>query len=90
MGALVSTAAIMGPKTKVRFCSTYEEPSNPYLICLAEPGARKSQAFRLSITEPLYTLHEPSASMQAENYTQLELFKHLKDHDVSAFFDVVQ
>lgn len=42
MGALVSTAAIMGPKTKVSVRSTYEEPSNIYLICLAEPGAGNS------------------------------------------------
>ncbi len=99
MGALVSTAAIMGPKAKVRVSSRYEEPTNIYAICLAEPGAGKSQAFKLVMTEPIYALKEPSGSMRVENYTQLGLFKHLKDHDgkaliaqeeMSAFFDLVQ
>ena len=99
MGALVSTAAIMGPKAKVRVSSRYEEPTNLYAICLAEPGAGKSQAFKLVMTEPIHSLKEPTGSMRVENYTQLGLFKHLKDHDgraliaqeeMSAFFDLVQ
>ena len=99
MGALVSTAAIMGPKAKVRVSSRYEEPTNIYAICLAEPDAGKSQVFKLVMTEPIHALKEPSGSMRVENYTQLGLFKHLKDHDgkaliaqeeMSAFFDLVQ
>ena len=41
MGSLVSTAAIMGPKAKIRVFSTYQEPTNLYVICLADPGAGK-------------------------------------------------
>lgn len=59
MGAIVTTAALMGPNTKVSIRSTYEEPTNVYAICLAYPGAGKSQAFRLSISEPVASL-EPA------------------------------
>ena len=99
MGALVTTAALMGPKAKVRVRDNYEEPTNMYAICLTDPGAGKSQAFRLSITEPTRTLTEPAASMRVENYTQLGLFRHLQDHngttlvaqeEMSAFFDLLQ
>ena len=88
MGALVSTAAIMGPKVKVRVSSRYEEPTNIYAICLAEPDAGKSQAFKLVMTEPIHALKEPSGSMRVENYTQLGLFKHLKDHDGKALIEM--
>ena len=67
MGALVSTAAIMGPKAKVRVSSRYEEPTNIYAICLAEPGAGKSQAFKLVMTEPIHALKEPLGSISVEN-----------------------
>ena len=68
MGSLVSTAAIMGPKAKIHVRSTYQEPTNLYVICLADLGAGKSQAFRLSMTEPIYALKEPVSSMRVENY----------------------
>lgn len=99
MGAVVTTAALMGPNTKVRIRSTYEEPTNLYAICLAYPGAGKSQAFRLSISDPTASLMEPACSMMVDDYTRQGLFKHLKEHDgralvaqeeMTAFFDLVQ
>jgi hypothetical protein len=45
MGAVVTVAAIMGPNARVHIHSTYEEPTNMYAICLAHPGAGKSQTF---------------------------------------------
>ena len=82
MGALVTTAVIMGPKTKVRVCSTYEEPTNIYAICLADPGAGKSQAFRLSISEPLSKLNQPACNMLVDEYTRQGLFKHLLEKEM--------
>lgn len=70
-----------------------------YAICLAYPGAGKSQAFRLSISDPVSHLMEPACSMMVDDYTQQGLFKHLKEHDgralvaqeeMTAFFDLVQ
>ena len=99
MGTMVTTAALMGPKARIQVRANYEEPTNMYAICLADPGAGKSQAFRLSITEPTRALKAPADTMRVENYTQLGLFRHLKAHDgtalvaqeeMSAFFDLVQ
>ena len=99
MGAIVTTAALMGPNTKVSIRSTYEEPTNIYAICLAYPGAGKSQAFRLSISDPVASLAEPACNMMVDDYTRQGLFKHLKEHDgralvvheeMTAFFDLVQ
>ena len=69
MDALVSAAAIKGLKAKVRVSSRYEELTNIYAIYLSEPGAGKSQAFKLVMTEPIHALKEPSGSMHVENYT---------------------
>lgn len=99
MGAIVTTAAIMGPKAKMQVRSTYEEPTNIYAICLADPGAGKSQAFRLAISDPLSTLNKPSCDMMVDDYTRQGLFKHLLEHngralvaqeEMTAFFDLVQ
>lgn len=99
MGALVTTVAIMGPKMKVRVRSTYMEPTNIYAICLADPGAGKSQAFRLSITEPINSLVSMAASMTVNNYTCQGLFEHLwtkngraliAQEEMMAFLDLVQ
>lgn len=96
MGTMVTTAALMA---RIQVRGNYEEPTNMYAICLADPGAGKSQAFRLSITEPTRALKPPADTMRVENYTQLGLFRHLMSHDgtalpaqeeMSAFFDLVQ
>ena len=96
---IVTTAAIMGPKAKMQVRSTYEEPTNIYAICLADPGAGKSQAFRLAISDPLSTLNKPSCDMMVDDYTRQGLFKHLLEHngralvaqeEMTAFFDLVQ
>ena len=96
MGSIVTAAALMGPNTKVSIRSTYEEPTIIYAICLAHPGAGKSQAFRLSISDPVAS---PACNMMVDDYTRQGLFKHLKDHDgralvvheeMTVFFDLVQ
>ena len=58
MGALVSTTAIMGPKMMVRVSSRYEEPTNIYAICLAEPGTGKSHAFKLVWNTKTFTVQQ--------------------------------
>ena len=99
MGALVTTAATMGPKTKVQIRGTYKEPTNVYAICLADPGAGKSQAFRLSMIDPINYLVSTARTMNVDDYTRQGLFKHLErqngralvaQEEMTAFFDLVQ
>ena len=61
----MSTAATIGPKAKIHVRSTYQEPTNLYVICLADPGADKSQTFRLSITE-VTDFMQSASSMHVE------------------------
>ncbi len=98
MGALTTTAAIMGPKSKMQVSSTYAEPTNLYAICISQPGAGKSQAFRLAIIDPVSSL-SASSSMMVDDYTRQGLFKHLREskgrayvaqEEMTAFFDLVQ
>ena len=44
VGALASTAALMGPKCFVEVRTTYREPTNLFAICVGFPGSGKSQA----------------------------------------------
>lgn len=99
MGALTTTAAIMGPKSCIRVSSTYVEPTNLYAICIVQPGAGKSQAFRLSIVEPLNGLKSSAAAMMVDDYTWQGLIKHLRERGgwayvaqekMTAFLDLVQ
>ena len=99
IGALVATAAIMGPKSFVKVRETYREPTNLYAICIGYPGSGKSQAYRMTIREPLQCLPEPMSTMLVDDYTKRGLFRHLQSHEgrallaheeMGAFFDLVQ
>ena len=99
IGALVTTAAIMGPKSFVKVRQTYQEPTNLYAICVGFPGSGKSQAYRMTVSEPLLALEPPFSNMLVDDYTKRGLFKHLQRHDgrallaheeMGAFFDLVQ
>ena len=50
IGALATTAAIMGPRSFIKIRDTYREPTNLYVICVGYPGSGKSQAFRMTVT----------------------------------------
>ena len=67
-----------------------------YAICIAQPGAGKSQVFRLSIVEPLNGLKSSAVAMMVDDYTRQGLFKHLREcggrayvaqEEMTAFFD---
>ena len=45
---------------------------------MADPGAGKSQAFRLSITDPISSLISTASSMTVDDYTREGLFKRLR------------
>ena len=59
LGALVSTAAAMGPNTQVQVRATHREPTNLFAIGIGFPGSGKSQAFRLSLSSPLSSMDHP-------------------------------
>ena len=59
IGALVTTAAIMGPKSFVKVRETYQEPTNLYAISVGFPGSGKSQSYRITVSEPLQALSSP-------------------------------
>lgn len=99
MGALVTTASIMGPRSFVKVRDTYQEPTNLYAICVGYPGSGKSQAYRMTIRDPLQSLEPPMSAMLVDDYTKRGLFKHLQSHEgrallaheeMGAFFDLVQ
>lgn len=53
VSALSTTACLMGPHTIISVRDTYFEPTNVFTVCMGQPGCGKSQAFRLSILDPL-------------------------------------
>ena len=82
---------------KVR--DTYTEPTNIYTICMAPPGAGKSQAFRESIMAPIDSLGLPASKILVDDYTRRGIFSHLQQQggralaayeEMSAFFDLIQ
>lgn len=99
IGSLVTTAAIMGPKSFVKVRETYREPTNLFAISVGFPGSGKSQAYRMTVGEPLTTLQPPFSTMLVDDYTKRGLFKHLQSHEgrallaheeMGAFFDLIQ
>ena len=93
VGALVTAAAIMGPKCFVRVRETYQEPTNLFAICIGFPGSGKSQAYNMTVRQPLQS---PLSTMLVDDYTKKGLFRHLQNHDGrallahGAFFDLIQ
>lgn len=99
LGSLITCASIMGPDTCVEVRATYTEPVNLYGISVGFPGCGKSQAFRMTITEPLSALPDPFSTMLVDDYTKRGLHKHLQSdcgraliahEEMGAFFDLVQ
>lgn len=96
--ALTTVAALMGPKVYVRLRKEYPEPVNLFTICMAEPGAGKSQAFRMSIIDPIMSLGSPLSNILVDEYTRRGLFRHLQQNsgrgllayeELTSFFDQV-
>ena len=78
--------------------ATYSEPCNLYGICIGFPGCEKSQAFRMTVTDPLAALSRPFNTMLIDDYTKKGLQKHIVGHEgqtliaqaeMGAFFDLV-
>ena len=99
VGALVSTAVLMGPDCYVKVRQTYREPTNVFAICIGRPGTGKSQAFAMTVREPLESLPPPLSSILVDDYTKKDLFIHLQTREgrallaheeMGAFFDLVQ
>ena len=98
LGAIATTAAIMGPKSFIKVRDTYKEPTNIYIISVGYPGSGKSQAYRMTVSEPIETLEPPFCSMLVDDYTKRGLHKHLQEHDrralvaheeLGALFDLI-
>lgn len=96
--AVTAVASLMGPKVYVRLREEYPEPVNIFTICMAEPGAGKSQAFRMAIIDPLMALGPPMSNILVDEYTRRGLFRHLQQNggrgllayeELTSFFDQV-
>ena len=75
------------------------QPTNLFAICVGFPGSGKSQAYRMTVREPLQSLASPLSSILVDEYTIRGLFRHLHSHggrellaheEMGAFFDLVQ
>ena len=98
IGALVTTAVLMGPKCFVKVRDTYREPTNLYAICIGFPGSGKSQAYRMTVGDPIQSLETPLSTILVDDYTKKGLFRHLQNHsgrallaheEMGSFFDLV-
>lgn len=98
-GCLTTVATLMGPLSSVKVRETYSEPTNLYLVCVAEPGVGKTQAIRLSVLDPLSAIGPPLSHIHVDDYTRQGLFAHLKQQEhralmaydeISSFFDLIQ
>lgn len=92
--AITAVAALMGPNVFVRLREEYSEPVNIYTVIMAEPGAGKSQAFRLAVIDPLESMQH----FLIDDYTRKGLFRHLQRtsgrgllayEELTQFFEVV-
>ena len=54
--ALSTTACLMGTDAMISVRDEYAEPTNMFTVCMGPPGCGKSQAFRLSVLDPLNDL----------------------------------
>ena len=54
VGAMVLTAVPMGPKCSIKIRHPYKEPTNLLAICIGFPGSGKSQAYHMTVREPLH------------------------------------
>ena len=88
----------MGAESAVKVRGTYSEPTNIFTIFLAESGLGKTQAFRLSILDPLSELGPPFSQVLVDDYTRQGLFTHLMNQkqrallaceEIQSFFDVI-
>ena len=98
-GCLTTVATLMGPLSSVKVRETYFEPTNIYLVCVAEPGVGKTQVIRLSVLDPLSAIGPPISHIHVDDYTRQGLFTHLKNQEhralmaydeISSFFDLIQ
>ena len=98
-GCLTTVATLMGPLSSVKVRETYFEPTNIYLVCVAEPRVGKTQAIRLSVLDPLSAIGPPISHIHVDDYTRQGLFTHLKNQEhralmaydeISSFFDLIQ
>ena len=94
--SVIST--LVGPKTKIKIRDRYHESCNLFLVCLSEPGAGKSQAFEVTVEEPLKQLKSPASSIVVHDFTRKGLFQHLVAHEgrallahseMSSFYELI-
>ena len=90
-GCLTTVATLMGPLSSVKVRETYSEPTNLYLVCVAEPGVGKTQATHLLILEPLSAIGPPLSHIHMDDYTRQQEHCALMAYDeISSFFDLIQ
>ena len=77
IGAFPVVSTLMGPNTKLRIRNRYSKPCNLFTVSLSEPGAGKSQAYKICVESPLRDLQLP---VVVHDITRKGLFQHLVAH----------
>ena len=72
--ALTITSCLMGPECIFEIRERHQEPCNIFTICLCEPGTGKTQAYKVSVEDPLGAL---PVKILVHDYMQKGLFEHL-------------
>jgi hypothetical protein len=72
--ALTVTSCLMGPDCVFEIRNRHKEPCNIFTLCLCEPGTGKTQAYKVSVEDPLQAL---PIKVLVHDYTQKGLFEHL-------------
>lgn len=77
VGALATTAVVMGPKSFVKVRESYKEPTNIFAICVGFPGSGKSHGPIESLPSPLShscrQIHEKKAYLGTYRITDFDL-----------------
>ena len=88
---MIAVRSHHGPSITREGQKTSPEPTNLYVVCVAEPGVGKTQATHLLILEPLSAIGPPLSHIHMDDYTRQQEHCALMAYDeISSFFDLIQ
>ena len=71
-----------------KFCcvrETYKALTNIFLICVGFPGSGKSQAYQMTVQEPLESLVSPVSTILVDDYVKKSLFRQHSEFNKKIF-----
>lgn len=81
MGAFTVTSCLMGPDCKFIIRQWHQESCNLFTLCLCKPGTGNTEAYKITVEDPLEDLPE---NLLVQDYTTKGIFEHLKNRDGKA------